>query len=178
MIVMYKGKRGCGKTLTMVKDGFQYWKDGFKVLRNFHCSFGEFISEDEIITLDRRSDIFNCVVMIDELQIFFDSRRSMRKRNLDFSNFIQQIRKRNIILLGTTQFANSVDMRFRQHCDVIVYPKFFKELNVCEAIYVDATSMEDLLLNNIKEPAHIPIVFEADKVFPLYNTTELIGQNI
>lgn len=34
-IVLYKGKRGCGKTLTMVKDGFKYYLNGWKVLRNF-----------------------------------------------------------------------------------------------------------------------------------------------
>lgn len=178
MITLYKGKRGCGKTLTMVKDGYQFYLDGWKVLRNFHCAFGEYISEDKILELDKNSEIYNCVVMIDEVQIFFDSRRSMRKRNLDFSNFIQQIRKRNIILLGTTQYSNTVDLRFRQHVDVIAYPKFIKEMDVCEVIYVDATSTEDLLLNTIKEPDSNVIVYEANLVYGLYNTEELIGQNI
>lgn len=178
MICLYKGKRGCGKTLTMVKDGYNFHCLGWKVFRNFHCSFGELITEEEIINLDKRSDIYNAVIMMDEVQIFFDARRSMRKRNLDFSNFIQQIRKRNIILLGTTQYANTVDLRFRQHVDVLVYPEFWKDLNVCQALYVDATSTEDLLLNQIKQPVTVPIVFEAWKVFPLYNTEELIGQNI
>ena len=102
----------------------------------------------------------------------------MKSRNLNFSNFIQQIRKRNIILLGTTQYANTVDLRFRQHCDIVVYPKFVKDLNVCEVLYVDATSTEDLLFNRVSQPTTIPLVYEADKVFKLYNTDELIGLKI
>src|SRR3972149_3309599 len=113
MIVLYKGRRGCGKTLTMVKDGLLYYLKGYRVLRNFECSFGENISDEEILNLNKNSNIFNCILMMDEVQIFFDARRSMRNQNLNFSNFIQQIRKRNIILLGTTQFANTVDLRFR-----------------------------------------------------------------
>jgi len=52
-IVLYKGKRGAGKTLSMVKDGLQYFKEGYKVLRNFEAKFGEYISEDEILNLDK-----------------------------------------------------------------------------------------------------------------------------
>ena len=104
-IVLYKGKRGCGKTLTMVKDGWNYYKRGWRVLRNFDCSFGEYIGEEEILNLDKNSDLFNCVIMMDEVQIFFDARRSMRNQNLHFSNFVQQIRKRNIVLLGTIKVS-------------------------------------------------------------------------
>jgi len=58
----------------------------------------------------------------------FDSRRSMAKQNLKFSNFIQQIRKRNIILLGTTQYSNTVDLRLRQHLDIIAYPNYIENI--------------------------------------------------
>lgn len=177
-VVLYKGRRGCGKTLTMVKDGYNYYKNGWKILRNFNCAFGNYISEEEILKLDKNSRLVNCVIMIDEVQIFFDSRRSMKKEALNFSNFIQQIRKRNIILLGTTQYANTIDLRFRQHTDFIVYPNFIKNLNVCEAIYLDATALEsniDLDLNNQTIiPNQIKIVFDATKVFNLYLTEEMI----
>lgn len=175
-IVMYKGRRGCGKTLTMIKDGYNYYKKGWNVLRNFHASFGMYISEEDILELDKNSDIRNCVIMIDEIQIFFDARRSMRKQNLNFSNFVQQIRKRNIVLLATTQYANSVDLRFRQHVDVVCYPNFLKKMNVCEAIYVDMTSIEDNLIGGIREPIYIKMVYNAIPVYPMYETEEMIRQ--
>lgn len=176
MIMMYKGARGCGKTLTLVKDGFKFFLNGHRVLRNFDCSFGEYISSEEILHLDRNSEIRDCVIMIDEVQIFFDSRRSMRKENMDFSNFIQQIRKRHIHILGTTQYANTVDLRFRQHCDVIALPHFIKDLNVCEVIYIDVTSIEDLLEN--KQLKTVKIVYDPYPIFNLYDTEELITKPI
>lgn len=172
-IILYKGRRGCGKTLTMVKDGFKYFKGGRKVLRNFECKFGEYISEEQILDLNKESLIFRCVIMLDEIQIFFDARRSMRKQNLTFSNFIQQIRKRDIILLASTQFINTVDLRFRQHADLIAYPKFFPQFLVCEVIYQDVTALEDYIETS-KEPPSVKLVYDAKPVFKLYNTEEMI----
>lgn len=98
IVVLYKGHRGCGKTLTMTKDGYQDHLKGFKILRNFEATFGSYISEEDILNLDKNSNIRNCIILIDEVQIFFDSRRGMKKSAINFSNFIQQIRKRNIYI--------------------------------------------------------------------------------
>jgi hypothetical protein len=175
MIVLYKGRRGCGKTLTMLKDGLKYYSAGYNILRNFNCSFGEYISNEEILALDKNSDIDNCVLMIDEMQIFFDSRRSMQKTSINFSNFIQQIRKRNIILLCTTQYSNTIDLRLKQHLDIIAYPNYNKEFSVCEVLYIDLTSIEDnLLTNRNSEPASIKVVYYAQPLFKIYNTNQMI----
>lgn len=173
LVVLYKGRRGIGKTLTMVKDGFQYYLDGWKVFGNLKTSFSKYISEEDILKLDKSSKLYNCVIMIDEIQIFFDSRRSMKKTSINFSNFIQQIRKRNIIILGTTQFSSTIDLRFRQHSDIIVYPNFNKRFNVCEAVYLDLTTIEDEY-SRIKEPKNIKIVYNPVPVFNLFNTNEMI----
>ena len=172
-IILYKGRRGAGKTLTMVKDGLNYHLNGFKVLRNFEVNFGEYISEEEILSLDKHSLIKDCVLMIDEIQIFLDSRRSMRKENLEFSNFIQQIRKRNIVMLCTTQYSNTIDLRLRQHIDITAYPNFLKHFNVCEVTYIDLTTMQDDILN-IEEPKTAKIVYNAKPIFKYYNTQEMI----
>lgn len=173
MIILYKGRRGAGKTLTMVKDGLKYFLNGYRILRNFECGFGEYISDEEILDLNKDSEIYNCVIMIDEIQIFFDSRRSMKKQNLLFSNFIQQIRKRNIIVLATSQYSNTVDLRFRQHVDIMAMPNFIKSLDVCEVIYIDLTSVEDML-QGIKEPNHVKVIFDAKPIYKLYQTEEMI----
>jgi len=176
MIVLYKGRRGAGKTLTMLKDGLKFHSQGFKVIRNFDCFFGTYISNEEILNLDKNSEIDNCVLMIDEMQIFFDSRRSMQKSSINFSNFIQQIRKRNIIMLCTTQYSNTIDLRLRQHLDIIAYPSFSKKFNVCEVLYIDLTSIEDNLLINLnnKAPTSTQVVYYAQPLFKLYNTNQMI----
>lgn len=177
MIILYKGARGRGKTLSMVKDGFLYNKAGYKVLRNFDCKFGDYISNEEILELDKFSNIFNCVIMIDEIQIFFDSRKSMKSSNINFSNFVQQIRKRGIIVLCTTQYSNTIDLRLRQHLDIIAFPNFISSLNVCEVSYLDLTRIEDsdLIIGSLSKPKVLKIVFDAIPIFKLYDTNEVIG---
>ena len=174
-IVLYKGAKGRGKTLAMVKDGYKYYLKGWKILRNMNSvKFGHYISTEEIKNLDKNSYIRECVLMVDEIQIFFDSRRSIRKENLNFSNFVQQIRKRGIILLSTTQYANTVDLRLRQHLDIIVYPFFDKKYKVCKTIYLDMTTIEDDIIGALKKPEMAQIVFDAKPIFKLYDTNEVI----
>jgi hypothetical protein len=173
MIILYKGRRGAGKTITMIKDGYVFYKDNYNILRNFDCAYGKYITNEEILALNKSSDIHDCVLMIDEMQIFFDSRRSMKKTSIEFSNFIQQIRKRNIILLCTTQYSNTIDMRLRQHLDIIAYPNYNKEFQVCEVIYIDLTSVEDNILSGIQKPNYVQLIYHTKPFFKLYNTNQM-----
>ena len=174
MIVLYKGARGRGKTLTMVKDALQYQNEGWTVFSNMEgMKIGTFISVDDIQKIDKGSDIKRCVLVIDEIQSLFDSRRSMKKQNLDFSYFIQQIRKRGIILLCTTQYTNTVDLRLRQHIDILAIPRIWRELDVCEVKYIDMTSIEDEEYGT-NEPDYTEIVYSTKEIYGLYDTEEMI----
>ncbi|MFW6130088.1 MAG: hypothetical protein ACOC56_02815 [Atribacterota bacterium] len=173
-IVFYKGSRGKGKTLSMVKDGYEYHKNGWKVYRNFFCLFGEYITNEEILNLDKTTTLKNCVIMIDEIQTLLDSRRFMGNKNVNFSHFIQQLRKRNITLLATAQFSNNVDLRFRQHIDITAYPDHIEKYPVCEILYIDVTSIEDDILGEIQEPKIKRIVYNPKPIYKLYNTREMI----
>lgn len=182
MIVLYKGSRGKGKTLSMTKDAFIYFQHGFRVLSNFSLKFGEKVSNEGILALNKDSALFDCVLVIDELQILFDSRSWKKDTSLKFSNFIQQIRKRNIIILATTQYVNTVDKRFRQHIDVFAYPEFSKELAYCKVTYLDLSSFEDIdlkILTNDSISLDVlkrrTIVFFARPIYALYNTAEMIA---
>lgn len=173
MMALYKGRRGSGKTITMVKDAFLNYKKGWIIYRNFNASFGNFIDNEEIINLDKHSTIQNALLMIDEIQIFFDSRQSMRKKNIQFSNFIQQVRKRNLIILCTTQYSNTIDLRLRQHLDILATPYHFKSLDVCEVTYTDLTSIEsNFFMDTI--PKSIKVVFDCKPIYKLYDTNEMI----
>lgn len=176
MIVLYKGARGKGKTLSMVKDGYAYYCAGFKILRNFECSYGKYIDNDDILDLSKDSGINDCVLMIDEIQIFFDSRQSIRKENIRFSNFVQQIRKRNVIILCTTQYSNTIDLRLRQHLDIIAFPNFKKDKDICEVTYMDLTRMQDndLITGAEPQPMLVRIIFDAKPIYKMYDTGEMI----
>lgn len=178
MIILYKGARGRGKTLSMIKDGLAYYKKGYKILRNFSCAFGEYIASEDILQLSKESDLFDCVIMIDEIQIFFDSRRSQLKQNILFSNFVQQIRKRNIIILCTTQYSNTIDSRLRQHLDIVAFPNYMRKYGLCEVTYFDLSTLQDdmLMLGDFAETRKktIRIVYDARPIYALYDTTEMI----
>lgn len=174
MIVLYTGRRGSGKTLTMVKDAIKFYNNGWKVISNIHIVGIEYtyLKTEDIINMDKNSEFNNCVLVIDEIQVLFDSRRSSSKDNKNFSNFIQQIRKRNIIVLCTTQFAGTTDLRIRQHTDVIARPSFKKEFNVVDCIYYDITSSEEGLFQDSMISKRV--VFNAFPIFELYNTNQTI----
>lgn len=174
MIVLYTGRRGSGKTLTMVKDAYKLKLTGYKIYSNIELDFAEFLENEEIINI-QKTNIEDAVLIIDEIQLLLDSRRSARKGNLDFSYFIQQIRKRRIIILSTTQFSGTVDLRLRQHVDIVARPKYDKLLNVCEVSYIDMTAMNDnLFINDMDfQIPIITIVYDAELIFPLYDTNRI-----
>lgn len=173
MICIYLGRRGAGKTATMVKDAYIEYMRGRRVITNMESlSFGEYMTNEDIKGLNKDSQIYNAVILIDELQIFFDSRRSMKKGNVDFSYFVQQTRKRNIDILGTTQFSNTVEKRLRDHTDITVRPKYLEKYNLIEVTYYDETSLEDA---GVIEPEYRTVVYNPEQIFNMYSTENLIG---
>lgn len=172
MIVLYKGARGRGKTLTMVKDAFRFFENKYEIYSNFNFVFGKYISSEEILSLSRDSKLMNCVLVIDEIELFFDSRNFNRAESKTFSNFLQQIRKRNIVILCTTQYTNLIDLRIRQQIDIIVYPDFDKKTSYCSCHYFDLTKIEDDSRNVNLSPCLV--VYDAKPIFKLYDTYELL----
>ena len=169
MIVLYRGRRGTGKTLTMVKDILLYVNQGWDIVSNIHLHSSiphRVLSRSEILDL-LDTNLKNYILVLDEIQTIIDSRRSMKKDNMDFSYFIQQIRKKNIILLATTQFTRTVDVRFREHVDILVNPKFMGKYPAVEVEYLDLTTQEDLGYIQSKI-----IVYDPKPIFNLYDTTE------
>lgn len=173
LIVLYRGRRGAGKTLTMVKDGMLYYQAGWKVYTNMYSiGYAERLEEDEILSLAESDGFRDCVVMIDEIQTLIDSRRSMRKGNVTFNYFLQQIRKRNVNLLATTQFERRVDIGFREQLDIIASPKMITLASgkkVVEVTYTDLTTEGDGL-----PPINRKIVYSPYEVFGIYDTEERI----
>jgi len=173
MITIYLGRRGSGKTTTMIKDAYIEYVRGRRVISNMESvSFAEFMTNEQIKQISKNSDIENAVLLIDEMQIFFDSRRSMKGENINFSYFVQQIRKRNVDILGTTQFSNAVEKRVRDHTDFVCRPQFLKKYNLIKVTYYDETSTQDI---DVDETVNKGVVYNPDKIFKLFDTNEKIG---
>lgn len=175
MIYLYKGAKGKGKTLTMIKDAYVYFMNGYKVYSNMKSvKFAIYLSNEKILAINKKSPLKKCVFLIDEIQTLFNSRRSMKKENVEFSFFIQQIRKRDIELLATSQYINTIDLTFRQHVDYMVTPNFDKELLVCHVTYLDMNSIEEDQFGQMTPASSVNVVFDCRDIFGKYDTKELI----
>lgn len=174
MIVLYVGRRGSGKTTTMVKDAYQFKTRGYDIYTNMNSlTFSDVVlHDDEILSLLDREDS-NYVLVLDEIQTFINSRRSARKQNVEFTYFIQQIRKRGVVILACTQFSRRVDIAFREHLDIIVFPEFKHEYGVVRARYEDNTFLEGFDYKTNRLP-YREIVYDPSPVFALFDTNEVI----
>lgn len=177
MIVLYSGRRGSGKTLSMVKDVIKYQNNDYTIYSNMELKGieYEYMSNADILDIGK-SRLYGVVLVVDEIQSLIDSRRGMSKNNLEFGYFIQQIRKRNIILLATAQYTGTVELRFRQHIDIIARPRFDSSLLVCEVTYIDVTVFDELDI--FTQPPSVTIVFDARQIFDYYNTNEIITREV
>ena len=123
------GKQGSGKTLFITKLAIDN-KENRKIFSNYTLYGVEHqkitLGNDEEIergaldildTLDKDKNYFNdSIMLLDEIHIYLDSLDFMRKNNRRLHTFFSQLRKRNILLLGTTQYLMNVDVRIRRQC--------------------------------------------------------------
>lgn len=153
----------------MVKDAYKYYLNGWTIYSNLHLSFEHtFMTTEDIMNIDN-TDITDVVLLVDELQVIMDSRRSARDGNLSLSYFIQQIRKRRIVLLATAQFTGDVDKRFREQLDIMARPKFLDVYGLVEVSYYDLASREDLGFIETKS-----LVYDPTPLFGVYDTYQEI----
>lgn len=171
MIIVYVGGMGSGKTLSAVREAYQYHLKGLKVLSNMKLSFPhQFITSKDIIEFAKQKQgLYNCVVVLDEMHIFLDSRRSVSKKNLISSYFITQTRKQKVKLIGTTQHRHQLDKRVRDNTDAFID---------CEKVEIPYTfDGEDILIvyNYINTRNRNSMDrFIGNKYFNLYDTEEII----
>ena len=115
------GDKGAGKTLILA---YLLYKDhlaGRSIISNFHLSFEhKQKSFKELSTLPKY--LQNATVGYDEFHIAVDSRRSTSNSNISFTTFLTQLRKRDCILIYTTQLFSTMDKRVRDQTDIIVSP--------------------------------------------------------
>ena len=122
------GKQGSGKTLFITKILVDNFKDQ-KVYSNYtlynipyqKITLSNRLKGDDILymvdVLNDNPDMFhNSIILIDEIHLDLNSLDFMRKNNRILQVFFSQLRKRNILLLATSQYILNVDIRIRRQC--------------------------------------------------------------
>ena len=120
------GRQGSGKTAFITK----LLVDNYSIDRKVYSNYSLFGIDYQKITFDNKKnknaiDILNVIsdnpnyfnnsiMLLDEIHIYFDSRDFMKQNNRIIQNFFSQLRKRNILLLATTQYILHLDIRIRR----------------------------------------------------------------
>ncbi len=174
MIQGYLGMVGSGKTCSAVREAYRYFLKGYTVYANIWLKFPHKPMNKEVIKeMVHNKQLKNCVILLDEIGVFLDSRMSMSKKNRLFSYFLAQTRKRSVRLLWTSQFSTLVDKRLRKLTDT----------------YVDCfnlTTKKSIIEGNLPvricqfiqhQYTRIPTrrsIYVANRYFDLYNTDEIV----
>lgn len=109
---------GAGKTLSMTSLAYKMQiATGAPILANY--ALKDPLKWRKFTTLKELWDTNNAIICFDEIWLTMDSR--LWANNVAYSRFIMHTRKKNIILLYTTQHPNQVDIRLRRATDIMIY---------------------------------------------------------
>jgi len=130
-IIIFEAPQRYGKTLSGVIWALDALQHGRNVFSNIQLGFQHQPLEFENVKLEeQQSRFWNGHIFIDELNFYYDCRRSLTGANIEFSAFLLQQKKQGCNLTGTTHGLSSLDLRIREHYDYLirptVYPKFPK----------------------------------------------------
>ena len=171
------GRQGSGKTAFITK----LLVDNYSSERKVYSNFSIFGIDYEKITFDNKRnknaidilkvisnnpDYFNnSIMLLDEIHIYFDSRDFMKQNNRIIQNFFSQLRKRNILLLATTQYILHLDVRIRRQALAV-----FQMTNLKDGIFrVDVHEIDGYYTSFIRTE-----LVNLNDYFKYYDTNELI----
>jgi GTPase SAR1 family protein len=111
MILLICGMQGSGKTLLSASMLKGYHEQGYKIYSNISLAFDyEPIDYMKIINCEYE----HAVIYLDEIHLLLPSRRSMSKSSVKIvDGFLSMSSKKDLIIIGTTQTPNKVDLRIR-----------------------------------------------------------------
>ncbi len=171
------GRQGSGKTAFITK----LLVDNYSIDRKVYSNYSLFGIDYEKITFDNKRnknaidilnvisdnpDYFNnSIMLLDEIHIYFDSRDFLKQNNRIIQNFFSQLRKRNILLLATTQYILHLDVRIRRQALAV-----FQMANLKDGIFrVDVHEIDGYYTSFIRTE-----LVNLNDYFKYYDTNELI----
>jgi len=194
MINIFIGYQNSGKTLSMTYFLYLYYLKGYKIFSNYNLGFPhEKLNKQMLLDFAQSDKQFSkCIIAIDEIHVYFDSRSSGSKANKIFSYLVLQSSKRDVHIFGTTQEFMNIEVRIRSHCNIKIFcNRYFKKNNdeyievkssvrhlteqQNENLYIRCLMMTKRIVdvNLVIDKKYIYI--KAKKLFKLYDTKELIN---
>jgi hypothetical protein len=122
---------------------------------------------DILEMLETNPNFFNNSIMaLDEIHLYLDSLDFYKTNNRKLQTFFSQLRKRNILLLATTQYIMNVDIRIRRQCmNVFELKKLYKSIFSVTTYEIDGYYTE--FVSNYKR--------DLSNYFQYFDTNEVIS---
>ena len=171
------GRQGSGKTAFITKLLVDNYTSEKRVYSNYSLfgidyqkiTFNNKRNKNAIDILNVISDnpnyFNNSIMLLDEIHLYFDSRDFMKENNRIIQNFFSQLRKRNILLLATTQYILHLDVRIRRQALAV-----FQMANLKDGIFrVDVHEIDGYYTSFIRTE-----LVNLNDYFKYYDTNELI----
>lgn len=116
-IIMYTGKQGMGKTLTMTRDilNLRYQYPSLQVGTNYGLNDEDFAIDDWRKLVDYNNGEYGVLCAIDECQNWFSSRVSKNFPPRMLATVTQNRKNRRVIMM-TSHFFTNVSKPIRLHC--------------------------------------------------------------
>jgi len=174
MLMGLIGRMGQGKTLTMTAFGsFLAYKTG-ATLYSRHTVLGS-------ITVNKISQIWemeNAIFLYDEAWVDMDSRDW--KNNIDITRWIQQSRKKDLIVMYSVQHYSQIEKRMRKATDILGFCEKYNWTEYKKDILGHIIMKEKTGIKLTIVDAHTGRIFKIIKIkdivpfFGLYDTYEVI----
>ena len=165
------GPQGSGKTLLGVALLFELKKlyPDKKIFSNTsltNIEYEKYNFDDLLHNIKDDNNYYdNSIMLFDEIHIFLNSLDYYKKQNRLVQGFFSQLRKRKIILLGTSQYILNVDVRIRRQSKR-VFEIFKRNNNIYEVIIH--------LIDGYFTRQIDSLFLKLDKYYDKYNTYEII----
>lgn len=124
--IIFEGPQRTGKTLGMVAWAYSAFSSGRDIFSNIGLTFEHAPLEfGDLVLEDGQSRFRGGHIVIDELNFFFDGRRSLSKPNVKFGAYLLQQKKQGCNVTGTTHNLEYLDLRIRDNYDFIIRPQVY-----------------------------------------------------
>ena len=172
------GKQGSGKTAFITKHLVDNLNKDRKVFSNYSLfegieyqkitfdNYRERYAIDILKKLEENPNFFNnSIMLLDEIHIYFDSLDFMKSNNRKLHIFFSQLRKRNILLLATTQYILNLDIRIRRQALGV-----FQMTNIKDGIFkAELHEIDGYYTHYIRSD-----LYNLTDYFKYYDTNEII----
>jgi hypothetical protein len=182
------GKQGSGKTALITKfiiDNRTKLNDKTRIFSNYEligidytpCTFNNKLERDKgkldvLEQLQKDPKFFNNSIMaFDEIHIYFDSRDWMSENSRIVQVFFSQLRKRRILLFGTTQYIMNFDVKLRRQCMNVFSMKYLGRSDIFEGVIFNVETHD---IDGVNTKFISSYKIDLEDYFQYYDTEEII----